>query len=184
MGWRWDEGTDSLFLWMATIIGLSSGWMQSRTGVPTRSWGRYPNRGTARSSTSWKRQLGVWLVVNILLSRGMRGAGGRKITMLQRTEGRREKQNVLYKHKGDMYPHILNELSLRWEDSRVEGRPRQSLVAWAGRVSVWTAGTSYRRWRRHLRWCDKTWTSPGCSPLVERLQVNKKREFSLYCMAM
>lgn len=75
-GQRLERGrdSDSLFLWMATIMGLSSGWRYSRTGVPTRSWGRYPNRGTARSSTSWKRQLGVWLVVNILLSRGMRGA--------------------------------------------------------------------------------------------------------------
>lgn len=75
-GQRLERGreSDSLFLWMATIMGLSSGWRYSRTGVPTRSWGRYPNRGTARSSTSWKRQLGVWLVVNILLSGGMRGA--------------------------------------------------------------------------------------------------------------
>lgn len=69
--------SDSLFLWMATIMGLSSGWMYSRTGVPTRSWGRYPKRGIARSSTSWKRQLVVWLVVNILLSAGMRGAESR-----------------------------------------------------------------------------------------------------------
>lgn len=34
----------------------------------------FRRRDTDLSSTSWKRQLGLWLVVKILLSAGMRGA--------------------------------------------------------------------------------------------------------------
>lgn len=36
-----------LFLWIASIKGLSFGWRCTKTGVPIKSWGRYPNRGTA-----------------------------------------------------------------------------------------------------------------------------------------
>lgn len=42
-------------------------------------------RETDLSSTSWKRQLGVWLVVKILLSGGIRGAEGTQTENQRRT---------------------------------------------------------------------------------------------------
>lgn len=63
-GWWWGQfsatrhaclcrsnAVDSLFLWIANIIGRSFGCRWSRTGVPIRSWGRYPRRGTALRDT-------------------------------------------------------------------------------------------------------------------------------------
>lgn len=49
-----DMPFNLLFLWMANMIGRSSGWRCRRTGVPIRSWGRYPRSGTAliRKNTS------------------------------------------------------------------------------------------------------------------------------------
>lgn len=41
------KSMNSLFLWMASMIGRSFGCKWRRTGVPIRSWGRYPRRGTA-----------------------------------------------------------------------------------------------------------------------------------------
>lgn len=38
---------DLLFLWMASISGLSLGCSCTSTGVSIRSWGRWPRRGTA-----------------------------------------------------------------------------------------------------------------------------------------
>lgn len=174
---------------MATIIGLSSGWMYSSTGVPTRSWGRYPRRGTARSSTSWNRQLGVWLVVNILLSGGMRGAerASESKTKIRKAFlffyqfiskcGEKLQQQQQQQKK---YPHILSALSLRWVDSRVVGKPCQSLVVWAGRGSVWTGSTLHHHWMRRLHWCDKTWTFLGCSPLVERLERERENVVRMF----
>jgi len=42
---------DSLFLWMASMTCRSLGCRWRRTGVPIRSWGRYPRRGTALIQT-------------------------------------------------------------------------------------------------------------------------------------
>lgn len=36
-----------LFLWIASINGLSLGWRCTKMGVPIKSWGKYPNSGTA-----------------------------------------------------------------------------------------------------------------------------------------
>ena len=41
------NSVDSLFLWIPNIVGRSLGCRWRRTGVPIRSWGRYPRRGTA-----------------------------------------------------------------------------------------------------------------------------------------
>lgn len=41
----------SLFLWMASIMGRSLGCRCRRTGVPIKSWGRYPSSGTALTNT-------------------------------------------------------------------------------------------------------------------------------------
>lgn len=41
------NSVDSLFLWIPNIMGRSLGCRWRRTGVPIRSWGRYPRRGTA-----------------------------------------------------------------------------------------------------------------------------------------
>lgn len=62
--WRWgrvfrhktvclcqSNVVNSLFLWIANIIGRSFGCRWRRTGVPIRSWGRYPRRGTALRDT-------------------------------------------------------------------------------------------------------------------------------------
>lgn len=109
---NWLNAVDSLFLWIPNIIGRSFGCRWRRMGVPMRSWGRYPRRGTALrdakietrkckiwqkkdklpktcshkwvylSSTSWKTQLGVCVVVKTRLSVGILGAlrKGKKCT--------------------------------------------------------------------------------------------------------
>lgn len=95
------NSADSLFLCIPNMMGRSLGCRWRRTGVPIKSWGRYPRRGTALrntqrvishsvkpdslwtfsfrstaylSSTSWNTQLGVCVVVKMRLSVGILGA--------------------------------------------------------------------------------------------------------------